>query len=90
MSGRIIRMRKLLFDELVRLKTPGKWNHIVDQIGMFSYLGISPQVCDRLIKEYHIYLLTSGRISMAGLTEENTPRLAKAMDHIIRTTKAKL
>ena len=36
MAGRIIKMR----DELYRLlteefKTPGTWNHIVDQIGMF-------------------------------------------------------
>lgn len=41
MSSRIIKMRKALYDELVALKTPGTWNHIVDQIGMFSYTGLS-------------------------------------------------
>ena len=36
MAGRIIDMRKELFRLLTEeLKTPGKWNHIVDQIGMF-------------------------------------------------------
>lgn len=41
MSNRIIKMRKALFEELVHLGTPGTWNHIVDQIGMFSYTGLN-------------------------------------------------
>lgn len=41
MSSRINSMRQLLFAELKRLETPGTWNHIVDQIGMFSYTGLS-------------------------------------------------
>lgn len=34
-------MRKMLYDELVRLETPGDWSHIVKQSGMFGYTGIS-------------------------------------------------
>lgn len=41
MSTRIINMRKALYDNLVELKTPGKWDHIVEQIGMFSYTGLN-------------------------------------------------
>jgi aspartate aminotransferase len=41
MSGRIIEMRKRLFEKLQQLQTPGTWNHIVDQIGMFSFTGLS-------------------------------------------------
>lgn len=41
MSTRIIKMRQALYDELVRLGTPGTWNHIIDQIGMFSYTGLN-------------------------------------------------
>lgn len=41
MSSRIQKMRQALFDELTKLKTPGTWNHIVDQIGMFSYTGLN-------------------------------------------------
>lgn len=36
MSGRIIDMRKALKEKLVALKTPGNWDHITSQIGMFS------------------------------------------------------
>lgn len=42
MSGRILKMRGKLFQELTRLGTPGSWNHIVKQTGMFGYLGIGP------------------------------------------------
>lgn len=41
MSSRIIKMRQALYDELVRLGTPGTWNHITAQIGMFSYTGLN-------------------------------------------------
>ena len=34
-------MRTQLYEALVKRGTPGKWNHIVDQIGMFSYTGLS-------------------------------------------------
>lgn len=44
MSTRIIRMRQALYDELVRLETPGTWKHIVQQIGMFSYTGLNGKV----------------------------------------------
>ena len=36
MAGRIIKMRKELYRLLTEeFKTPGTWNHILDQIGMF-------------------------------------------------------
>lgn len=41
MSSRIQQMRQALFGELTKLKTPGTWNHILDQIGMFSYTGLN-------------------------------------------------
>lgn len=41
MSGRIIAMRKRLFDELKKRGTPGNWEHIVNQIGMFSFTGLN-------------------------------------------------
>ena len=38
MSGRIIDMRKALKSELDKLQTPGNWDHITSQIGMFRYV----------------------------------------------------
>ncbi|KRY29191.1 putative aspartate aminotransferase, cytoplasmic [Trichinella spiralis] len=41
MSTRIQCMRKALRAKLEELKAPGTWNHITEQIGMFSYTGLS-------------------------------------------------
>lgn len=41
MAHRIIAMREQLYNLLANeLKTPGTWNHITDQIGMFSYVFV--------------------------------------------------
>jgi aspartate aminotransferase len=36
MSSRMITARQALYDALQDLKTPGKWEHILTQKGMFS------------------------------------------------------
>jgi aspartate aminotransferase, cytoplasmic len=42
MAGRIINMRKQLHEVLTNeLKTPGNWDHIINQIGMFRCVGDS-------------------------------------------------
>ncbi len=38
MANRIIEMRDRLYDNLVTLKTPGDWDHIRKQIGMFRWV----------------------------------------------------
>lgn len=43
MSSRVKHMRQRLYDELVKLQTPGDWSHIIKQSGMFGYTGISPK-----------------------------------------------
>ena len=38
---------------------------------MFSYTGLSEKACEALTNDHHIYLLKSGRISLAGLNKGN-------------------
>lgn len=84
MSGRIITMRQALRGKLEELGTPGTWNHITDQIGMFSFTGLTePQVL-KLREDYHIYMTKNGRISMAGLNTRNVEYVAKAVDKVVR------
>ena len=54
--------------KLEELGTPGDWSHITTQIGMFSYTGLSQEMCVFLKQEKHLYLLKSGRISMCGVS----------------------
>ncbi|KZC11179.1 PREDICTED: probable aspartate aminotransferase, cytoplasmic [Dufourea novaeangliae] len=79
MSGRIKEMRKKLYERLVRLGTPGSWEHITQQIGMFSYTGFTERQVEHLVNHYHIYMLRSGRINMCGLNESNLDYVANAV-----------
>lgn len=40
MSDRVKTMRRELAERLTELETPGTWDHIVKQRGMFSMLGL--------------------------------------------------
>ncbi|KAF8744769.1 Aspartate aminotransferase, partial [Rhizoctonia solani] len=87
MAHRIIAMREELYNILTNeLKTPGNWNHITDQIGMFSFTGISPEQSQQLIDKAHIYLTANGRISMAGLNSHNLRYFAESLDKVVRGT----
>lgn len=82
-------MRKALRNELESLNTPGTWNHITDQIGMFSYTGLTTKQCEILIDKFHIYLLKSGRISMAGVNAKNVKYLATSIKAAISEAPSK-
>lgn len=87
MSDRILEMRKALKAEVDRLGTPGSWNHIMDQIGMFTYTGLNKDQVLYIRKKYAIYFLESGRISVAGLTSRNVRYFAEAMDDAVRNCR---
>jgi len=85
MASRILEVRSLLRGGLERKGTPGTWRHITDQIGMFSFTGLTPPMCEVLIQKHHIYLLKSGRISLAGLNRGNVDYMVDAIDDAVRT-----
>ncbi|KAF7793108.1 hypothetical protein EIP86_004216 [Pleurotus ostreatoroseus] len=85
MAGRIIEMRHELHKLLTHeLKTPGNWDHIINQIGMFSFTGINPEQSQALTEKAHIYLTQNGRISMAGLNSHNIRYFAENLDKAVR------
>lgn len=86
MSGRIKEMRTALRSRLEELRTPGTWNHITDQIGMFSFTGLTEQQVLKIRADAHVYMTKNGRISMAGLNTGNVDYFAKAVDKVVRET----
>lgn len=86
MADRILEVRAVLRKGLEDKGTPGPWNHITDQIGMFSFTGLTPAECQRLISEHHIYLLGSGRISLAGLNKGNIQHMIDSIDEVRRAS----
>jgi aspartate aminotransferase len=79
MAERIIKMRALLKDNLEKLGSKRKWDHITSQIGMFAYTGLTADQMTELAEKHSVYATKDGRISVAGITSENVGRLAEAI-----------
>jgi aspartate/tyrosine/aromatic aminotransferase len=75
-------MRKLLRSTLEKIGAKGTWNHVTDQIGMFSFTGLTPAQSDAMVKKHHIYMTKNGRISVAGLTSKNVEYVAKCIKDV--------
>lgn len=84
MSDRIVSMRAALRKAVEERDTPGSWNHITDQIGMFTFTGLTKEQVKRMVEEFHIYMTADGRISMAGLNEGNVDYVADCIDKVVR------
>merc|ERR1712228_1038718 len=87
MSERILAMRKALRAKIEELKTPGTWNHITDQIGMFTFTGLTPAQVKVMIDKHHIYMLSNGRISMAGVASSNVGYIGAAINDVVVNVK---
>jgi len=84
MSKRILDMRAALRAALEAKGTPGTWNHITDQIGMFSYTGLTLAQTTRMVDDLHVYMTKDGRISVAGLNPGNVGYVADCIDKVVR------
>lgn len=82
MSVRIRKMRHALVERLAACGSTRDWSHVTRQIGMFSYTGLTPAQCERMIKEFHVYLTANGRISLAGLNDNNIAYVAECMHKV--------
>ncbi|KAJ4353714.1 uncharacterized protein N0V89_005444 [Didymosphaeria variabile] len=72
--------RKALHAELVdKRKAQGNWSSILSSNGLFCFLPLNPQQCERLAAEFHIHMLQNGRINVAGLNQSNLGHVASAL-----------
>jgi aspartate aminotransferase len=79
MRTRITDMRGLLALELRKAAGDGSFDFIRTQRGMFSLLGVSPQVVERLRDKHHIYMTQDSRMNLAGIMPHNAANVAGAI-----------
>ena len=79
MRTRIQDMRALLADHLRRATGDDAFEFIRTQRGMFSLLGVSGDIVDRLRERHHIYMLADSRMNLAGITPHNAQMVAAAI-----------
>jgi aromatic-amino-acid transaminase len=83
MRERIAEMRTLFVDSLQAEGVEQDFSFISRQNGMFSFSGLNKQQVARLKDEFAIYIVGSGRISVAGLTKNNMPAVCKAIAQVL-------
>ncbi|MCI0332078.1 MAG: aspartate/tyrosine/aromatic aminotransferase [Planctomycetes bacterium] len=84
MRDRINGMRELLVKTLQAKGVPGDYSFITRQRGMFSFSGLTPPQVEALRKKYAIYIVGSGRINVAGITEQNVGPLCEAIAEVVK------
>lgn len=89
---RMIAIRQAVHQLLAdKYQTPGAWDHILHERGLFSYISIDKQAIERLQTQHHIYMADSGRVNIAGLNAGNVHRFARAINlEVMRATEGTL
>lgn len=80
MAGRIKAMRAQLLTALKEAGAPGTWDHVVQQIGMFSFLGVT--------KVRPAKTPRSWRGLSVGLRAAQSPRARRTGEGLRRTSQA--
>jgi aspartate/tyrosine/aromatic aminotransferase len=76
-------MRAALRTALEKQGTKGDWSHITNQIGMFSFTGLSVKQSEAMVKKHHIYMTKNGRISICGITTKNVDYVAQCIKDVV-------
>ena len=83
MRERIKKMRHLFVQLLKEYGAKQDFGFIMEQNGMFSFSGLSAEQVDRLKEEFAIYAVRSGRINVAGITEDNIRYLCESIVKVL-------
>ena len=83
MRDRINGMRQLFTDTLKAKGAAGDFSFITRQRGMFSFSGLTESQVEALREQHSIYIVRSGRINVAGMTEANMARLCEAIVQLL-------
>ena len=83
MRDRINDLRHKLVASLASSTCSKDFSFIKDQRGMFSYSGLSVEQVHRLRDEFSIYIADSGRMNVAGITDDNLEYLAQSIATVV-------
>jgi len=83
MRDRIQEMRDLFVSTLNEKGVSQDFSFIAGQNGMFSFSGLNPEQVKRLKDEFAIYIVGSGRISVAGMTKNNMDALCNGIAQVL-------
>ena len=82
MRQRVANLRSGLVEALRPHGLAERFAHVAQQRGMFSYTGLTPAQVEQLRAEFSVYLVNSGRASVAGMSEQRLDYLAGAIARV--------
>lgn len=83
MCDRINYLRGQLVTKLSQSSCSKDFSFIKNQRGMFSYSGLTVEQVHRLRNEFAIYIADTGRMNVAGITDENIDYLVNAIVTVV-------
>ncbi|XP_032185034.1 putative aspartate aminotransferase, cytoplasmic 2 isoform X5 [Mustela erminea] len=83
----IMLIKEKVKEKLRLLGTPGSWDHITDQNGSHSYLGLNIQQVEYLVKKKHIYLPKNSRINFTCINAHNIDYITQSINEAVLSTK---
>ncbi len=83
MRDRINAMRRVFVERLAAKGVKGDYSFINRQRGMFSFSGLNKDQVQALRDKHAIYIVGSGRINVAGMTEANIDALCEAIAGVV-------
>lgn len=84
MRGRIHSVRSQFVEAMKQSGCDVDFSFLLGQRGMFSYSGLTPMQVDWLRSQKGIYMVGSGRINVAGITNSNLAALTSAIAEALR------
>ncbi|MCV2401480.1 aspartate/tyrosine/aromatic aminotransferase [Marinomonas sp. C2222] len=83
MRDRINGLREKLVAKLAKSGVSKDFSFIQDQRGMFSYSGLTLEQVRTLRSEYSIYIADTGRMSIAGVSDDNIDYLCESIAKVV-------
>ena len=84
MRNRLNGLRQVLVEGLAKRRTAVDFSFIAKERGMFSFLGISKEQVVRLREEFHVYMVESSRINIAGINHSNVDYVADSIATVLK------
>ncbi|MFY0619794.1 aromatic amino acid transaminase [Shimia sp.] len=75
----MLALREQLASELQRLSGSDRFGFLAQHRGMFSRLGTTPDLVEKIRVDNAIYMVSDSRMNIAGLNAQTVPVLAKAI-----------
>ncbi|XP_053726822.1 putative aspartate aminotransferase, cytoplasmic 2 [Synchiropus splendidus] len=82
---RCMLVREVLRERLRLLGTPGNWDHLTQQRGLYCCLGMNGQQVDFLAKQRHVYVLPGGCLNISAINGRNLDYIAESIYQCLTT-----